>query len=191
LIGILGRLAALESWAAAGKLGVIRALIRDDDPAFLCGSRHGDLPDVWEDALAHEIALALAASAPSADKIMRSAWELGARLPEIGALLQVGVIDSPKARLIAEVFADLSDEGAGRAEALIVAELIEPPAKTYAQVERIATAIALDVDPGLGERRRKAAEKHSARVILSFRVSRCCDLRRPVVDSVADGTFAA
>jgi hypothetical protein len=28
-------------------------------------------------------------------------------------------------------------------------------------------------------------------VILSFRVSRACDLRRPVVDSVADGTRAA
>jgi hypothetical protein len=27
-------------------------------------------------------------------------------------------------------------------------------------------------------------------VILSFRVSRGCDLRRPVVDSVADGAFA-
>ena len=30
-----------------------------------------------------------------------------------------------------------------------------------------------------------------ATVILSFRVSRGCDLRRPVVDSVADGTLAA
>jgi hypothetical protein len=89
-IGILGRLAALESWAAAGKLGVIRALIRDDDPGFLCGSRHGDLPDVWEDALASEIALALAASVPSADKTMRSAWELGARLPEINTLHRSG-----------------------------------------------------------------------------------------------------
>ena len=28
-------------------------------------------------------------------------------------------------------------------------------------------------------------------VILSLRVSRSCDLRRPVVDSVADGTLAA
>ena len=28
-------------------------------------------------------------------------------------------------------------------------------------------------------------------VILSFRVSRRCDLRRPVVDSVADGPLAA
>jgi hypothetical protein len=166
LIGILGRLAVQESWAAAGKLGVIRALIRADDPAFLCGSRHGDLPDVWEDALAAEIALALAASVPSADKTMRAAWELGARLPEIGTLLEQGIVDAPKARLIAEVFAELSDESAGRAEALLVAELLEPPAKTYAQVERIATAIALMIDPGLGERRRKAAEKHRARVTL-------------------------
>ena len=164
LIGILGRLAALESWAAAGKLGVIRALIRDDDPGFLCGSRHGDLPDIWEDSLAHEIALALAASVPSADKTMRAAWELGARLPEIHALLENGTIDVAKARLIAEVFADLSDEDAGRAEALIVPELTAPPAKTYTQVEQIATAIALTVDPRLGERRRKAAEKHAARV---------------------------
>ena len=31
----------------------------------------------------------------------------------------------------------------------------------------------------------------SAFVILSFRVSQGCDLRRPVVDSVADGTLAA
>ena len=31
----------------------------------------------------------------------------------------------------------------------------------------------------------------AALVILSFRVSQGCDLRRPVMDSVADGTFAA
>jgi len=166
VIGILGRVAALESWMAAGKLGVIRTLIRDDDPGFLCGSRHGDLPDAWEDALAAEVALALAASVPSAGKTMRAAWELGARLPEIGALLEAGIIDAPKARVVAEVFAALPDEDAGRAEALIVPELREPPAKTYAQVEKIAAEIALIVDPHLGERRRKAAERHAARVQL-------------------------
>ena len=163
---MLRRLAALESWVAAGKMGVLRALIRDDDPAFLGGSRHGDLPDIWDDSLTSEIALALAASVPSADKTIRSAWELGAHLPEINTLLETGVIDAPKARLIAEIFQELSDESAGRAEALIVPELTEPPAKTYTQVERIATAIALLVDPHLGERRRKAAEKHGARVTM-------------------------
>ena len=36
---------------------------------------------------------------------MRAAWELGARLPEIGTLLEAGILDAPKARLIAEIFA--------------------------------------------------------------------------------------
>ena len=122
---------------------MIRALIRDDDPAFLCRFRHGDLPDEWDDSLVHEIALALAVSVPSADKTMRAAWELGARLPGVDLLLRDGTLDLPKARLITEIFADLSDEGAARAEALLVPELTEPPPKTYTQVERIATAIAL------------------------------------------------
>jgi hypothetical protein len=119
---------------------------------------------VWDDSLTHEIALALAASAPSAGKTMRAAWELGARLPEIAALLQTGIIDAGKARLVTEIFQELSDESAGRAEQLLVLELTEPPAKTYTQVERIATAIALMIDPQLGERRRKTAEKHRSRV---------------------------
>ena len=31
MVGLLRQWQALESWAAAGKLGVLRALIRDDD----------------------------------------------------------------------------------------------------------------------------------------------------------------
>ncbi|MCW2941675.1 MAG: endonuclease, partial [Actinomycetia bacterium] len=119
---------------------------------------------MWDDSLTHEIALALAASAPSAGKTMRAAWELGARLPETAALLQTGIIDAGKARLITEIFQELPDESAGRAEQLLVPELTEPPAKTYPQVERIATAIALMIDPHLGERRRKTAEKHHSRI---------------------------
>jgi len=53
LIGLLSRWQAVESWAAAGKLGVLQELIRrralpgvrgQDVPA------HGDLPDAWEEA---------------------------------------------------------------------------------------------------------------------------------------------
>src|ERR1700729_2391420 len=68
LVGLLRATASLPSWSAAGTLGVIRALIRDDDPAFLGRSRHGDLPDEWDESLVHEIALALAVSAPSAGR---------------------------------------------------------------------------------------------------------------------------
>ena len=81
LIGLLRAMAALQAWSGAGLLGVVRALIRDDDPAFLGRSRHGDLPDEWDESLVHEICLALAVSAPSAAKTTRAAWELGARLP--------------------------------------------------------------------------------------------------------------
>ena len=46
-----------------------------------------------------------------------------------------------------------------------------------------------DFERSSGDRVVQQADKHT--VILSFRVSRGCDLRRPVVDSVADGTLAA
>jgi hypothetical protein len=164
LFGLLRAMAALQSWAGAGMLGVIRALIRDDDLDFLGRPRHGDLPDVWDDSLVHEIALALAVSAPSAAKTTQAAWELGARLPGTGLLLGDGTLDLPRARLVAEVFQDLSDSDAARAEALLIPHLTEPPRKTYTQVERLASAIAAEVDPGLAERQRKDAEKHRSRV---------------------------
>ena len=46
-----------------------------------------------------------------------------------------------------------------------------------------------DFDRSSGDRPVQQADKHT--VILSFRVSRGCDLRRLVVDSVVDGTLAA
>ena len=163
-VGLLRAMAALQSWAGAGLLGVARALIRDDDEPYLGRPRHGDLPDGWDDCLVAEIALALAVSVPSADRTMRAAWELGARLPGVELLLKDGTLDVARARLITEVFAELSDEDCGRAEELLLPELRVPPRKTYTQVERIATAIAAAVDPGLAERRRKSAEKHRSRV---------------------------
>jgi hypothetical protein len=166
LIGLLRAMAALQSWAGAGLLGMIRALIRDDDPAYLGRPRHGDLPDEWDESLVAEIALALAVSVPSAGRTTRAAWELGARLSGVELLLRDGTLDLPRARLVAEVFEDLSDADAARAEELLLPRLTEPPRKTYTQVERIATAIAAEVDPGLAERRRKAAEKHRSRVTM-------------------------
>jgi hypothetical protein len=166
LIGLLRAMAALQSWASAGMLGVIRALIRDDSPAFLGRPRHGDLPDGWDDSLVHEIALALAVSVPSAAKTTEAAWELGARLPGVDLLLKDGTLDLPRARLVAQVFQDLSDSDAARGEELLVPQLTAPPRKTYTQVERLATAIAVRVDPSLAERRRKAAEKHRSRVTM-------------------------
>ena len=65
----------------------------------------------------------------------------------------------PRAKLIGRGLRELSDEDAAKAEELLIPRLTEPPRKTYTQVERLATAIAAEVDPELAERRRKAARE--------------------------------
>src|ERR1700688_4122073 len=54
LVGLLRAWAAVESWAAGAKLGVIAELIRRDD-ARRRGGYHGDLPDEWSPSLRHEL----------------------------------------------------------------------------------------------------------------------------------------
>jgi hypothetical protein len=161
---VLRRLAALESWASAAKLAAIRELIRQGDLPFPARPRHGDLPDEWSDSVNHEIALALAVSVQSAEKTALTAWELGARLPGIAALHADGTLAYSKARLIAETFQWLSDEDAAKAEAMILPQLTGTTGKTYGQIMNLAARIANVVDPGLAERRRKAATKHASRV---------------------------
>jgi hypothetical protein len=163
LAGVLRRVAAVESWASAAKLSVIREMIRRDDLAPP-GPRHGDLPDQWSESLTHELALTLASSAPSAVQTALTAWELGARLPGIAALLADGTLTFAKTRLIADTFQLLSDEDAARAEALLTPKLTGTTGKTYGQIARLADRIACQVDPGLAQRRRDAAVKHGSRV---------------------------
>ena len=88
--GLLRQWQALESRAAAGKLGVLRALIRDDDQPLPGGGHHGDLPAGWTKSLTHEVALTLSMPAVSADRLMWLAWDLEARLPGTGGLLAAG-----------------------------------------------------------------------------------------------------
>ena len=113
LVGLLGRWQAAESWAAAGKLGVVRELIRRRARAGARGQDapvHGDLPDAWEEGLGHEVSAALGISLPAADKLAGLAWDLHARLPGIGALLARGELDALKARIIADELSVLGDE---------------------------------------------------------------------------------
>jgi hypothetical protein len=74
------------------------------------------------------VALALAMPPQSAEKLMETAWDLGARLPGIGALLAAGDLTFSKARAVVDSLVCLSDEDAAAAEALIVSEL---PEKTF------------------------------------------------------------
>jgi Domain of unknown function (DUF222) len=161
LTGLLRGWAATESWAAAGKLGVVAEMIRRDDKPRKAGGRHGDLPDEWSPSLRHEVALALACSVQSAQTTAWLAWELQARLPGIGALLHEGALTLAKARAVIETFQYLTDADATAAEALILSQL---PGKTYPQILRLAEQAALTVDPEFAERRREEAQKRNARV---------------------------
>ncbi len=164
LIGLLRRYAALEAWAAAGRLGVLRALIRDEGQPLPGGGWHGDLPDGWTKSLTYEAAAALAVSVPTAEAMMWLAWDLRVRLPGLAGLLADGTLTYAKVRAVAETFQLLSDEDAARAEALIVPEL---PGKNYGQVKRLAEQAAVTVDPEAATRRREHAERERARVTVS------------------------
>jgi hypothetical protein len=159
LTGLLGRWAALESWAAAGKLGAIRELIRRRGVPG-AGS-HRDLPDLWADDLSHEIAPALGTSLPAADKLASLAWELGARLPGIAAALAAGVIDYTKAQLITKELTVLDDAHIAQAEALILPELA---GKTAGQLIKLAALAVVTVDPEGARKRREHAEREEARI---------------------------
>jgi hypothetical protein len=163
MVGMARRWAAIESWAGAGKLRVIRELIRREDKPGLPAGQHAGQPDPWSESLTHELALALATSAGSADQMAWLAWELERRLPGIDALLLDGTLGYGKAKAVAEAFKHLSDTDAAHAEALILGRLA---GKTHLQVMRLAAMAASKVDPEGDERRRKDAEKQSARVRL-------------------------
>ena len=101
LVGLLRAWAAVESWAAAAKLGVIREIMRREAPPSP-GADHGDLPEMWSASLRYELSGALACSTQSAETTASLAWQLGARLPRIGGRLEDGTLTSPKAKAIAE-----------------------------------------------------------------------------------------
>jgi hypothetical protein len=158
LVGIARQWAAVESWAAAGKLAALRAMTREDADGTPRLRRRPDLPDGWDDSLTYEISGALAMGPVSAGNLAHLAWTLGTRLAGTGRLLAAGTLTLSKARLVAQLLEPLDDREATRAEALILDELA---GKTYPQVERLAWRAALAVVPDVAERRRTQAEKHA------------------------------
>jgi Domain of unknown function (DUF222) len=163
MFGLLRRWAALESWAMAGKLGVLRALIREEGQPLPGGGYHGDLPDGWSKSLTHEVSLALVMPPQSAESLMQTAWDLQAVLPGIGALLADGTLTYAKARAVGDALAVLTDGDRAKAEAMILPLLA---GRTYGQAEKLAVEAAITVDPRSATRRREDAERNRARVTL-------------------------
>src|SRR3984885_2677012 len=112
LVGIARQWAALESWAAAGLLGALRAMTREDRDGNPLLRRRSGLPGGWDDSLNYEVAAALAMGPVSAGNLAGLAWALGARLPGIGRLLADGTLTLAKAKLIGAVLEPRDDGGA-------------------------------------------------------------------------------
>jgi hypothetical protein len=151
----------VESWASAGKLGVLAEVVRRRARPGHEHARRGDMPSAWEEDAGHQVALTLAASVPAADKLIALAVDLAARLPGTYAALAAGRIDYVKASIIARELSVLDDVLAGAAEALILPHL---DGKTPGQVGKLAAAAAVTVDPAGAEKRREQAEREDARV---------------------------
>ena len=158
LVGIVRQWAAIESWAAAGMMDALRAMMREDAEGSPVLRRRTDLPGGWDDSLTYEIAGALSMGPVSAGNLAGLAWALGMRLPGIGRLLADGTLTRSKARLVAQVFEPLGEDEAARAEALILGDLA---GRTYPQVERLAWRAALAVAPDVAQRRRSKAERQA------------------------------
>lgn len=161
LTGIARQWAAVESWAAAGKLAALRAMTREDSGGRPLLRRRPGMPEGWDDSLTYEISGALAMGPVSAGNLASLAWTLVTRLAGIGRLLADGTLTMSKAKLVAATFEPLDEREAARAEALVLGELA---GKTYFQVERLAWRAALAVAPDVAERRRSRAEQEHARV---------------------------
>jgi hypothetical protein len=163
MFGLLRQWQALEARAVAGKLGVLRALIREDDQPLPGGGYHGDLPEGWTKSLTHEVAAALSMPVVSADQLMGLAWDLEGRLPGVGGLLADGALTFAKAKAVNEALQQLSCEDAAAAEAMILPDL---PGKTYGQTVKLAGQAAITVDPESATRRREDAERNLSRVTM-------------------------
>src|SRR5919108_1355235 len=135
--GMLSRWEAAEAWCAAGKLGVIRALIGRRMPPG-AGFSSADA-----EGLVQEVSNQLGVSVRAAGALIGLAADLDTRLVLTREALEAGVISLTKARIIAEATAVLDDRRAAAAETLIAGDLA---GKTPGQVAAMISRAVVTVD---------------------------------------------
>ncbi|MBV9379755.1 MAG: DUF222 domain-containing protein, partial [Streptosporangiaceae bacterium] len=160
VLGMLGGFDKLSAWCEAGKLGLIRELIRRHPQPGLEGRGPGGLPGAWARGLAQQISAELAISARAAGKLLDTAHAL-ARLPETAHALDTGAISGHKASIIAEATGPLTDTQAAEADRRAAPKLA---GKAPGEVREIIHRIVIAVDPDGARRRREQAQREHARV---------------------------
>jgi hypothetical protein len=160
--------AAAEAHACAGKLAAVREIIRREGSRDPGPAPHG-LPAGWDIGVAHEIAAALGMSWQAAEPLAGFAWELEARLPRAGALLDEGILNWQKAKIITDEFSVLGDDLIRKAETTLLDRILDEHGRiradmTPARLRRLCQQIVAELDPDGCAERREAAERDGARV---------------------------
>src|SRR3984957_16093305 len=119
LIGVLRAWRRLESWCSSGSLAAIAELARRRPAERTLPAPPREFPAQLSEFIGDEVAAALTLTARTADDYLNLALDLAIRLPGTARALHDGLIDYPKARLIADLTRILSDEDAGVVEARI------------------------------------------------------------------------
>jgi Domain of unknown function (DUF222) len=156
LIGVVRAWRRLESWCSAGTLAAIAELARRRPAERTAPAVPGRFPAQLSEFISDEVAAALTLSRRTADTCLDLALDLALRLPATARALHEGIIDYPKARLIADLTRILSDEDARAVEARILPAAGD---QTAAQLRAAVSRAVIAVDPEAATRRRQEAQK--------------------------------
>ena len=175
----------LGSWAQANELAAVaqitaRAAARDEQTGTGDDGRPAHVPA----SAAAEVALELTMSPYSAAAWADLAVELTWRLAATGAALAAGIIDVPRARLIAEATTLLSQDHARAVEGRV---LPAAAGQTTGMLRAALRRAVLAIDPEGAEARRKEAERR-ARVVLypdQDQTATLAGQRMPVIHAAA------
>ncbi|MGQ0632446.1 MAG: DUF222 domain-containing protein [Sporichthyaceae bacterium] len=109
-------------------------------------------PDEWS---ADEVRAALGLTRTAAESLLAFAESVCVRLPELHAAMAAGELDEPRARLLAEWTADLTEEHAhGICNALLPrCALTSSPMLTTGQLREQIKRLAIALDPDWAQRR--------------------------------------
>jgi Domain of unknown function (DUF222) len=156
LIGVLRAWRRLEAWCSSGGLAAIAELARRRPAERTPAAPPGEFPVQLSEFIGDEVAAALTLTARTADVYLNLALDLAIRLPGTAQALHEGVIDYPRARLIADLTRVLSDDDARAVEARVLPAAGQ---QTTGQLRATVARAVLAVDPEAATRRREQAQR--------------------------------
>ena len=118
----------------------------------------GSFPERLSEFIGDEVAAALTLTTRTADAYLELALDLATRLPGTARALHEGVIDYPKARLIANLTRVLSDEDARAVEAQILPTAGQ---QTTGRLRAAVSRAVLAIDPAAATKRRRGSAEGS------------------------------